>query len=49
MRKLATIRRIAELLPIEGADLIERAVVDGWNVVVKRNEFQVDDLVCYFK
>ncbi len=30
MRKLATIRKIADILPIEGADAIEVAVVDGW-------------------
>ena len=33
-RKLATIRVIDDLQPIEGADLIEKAVVGGWNVVV---------------
>jgi len=36
-RKLATIRRISEIKPIEGADAIELAVVDGWNVVVAKN------------
>ena len=39
MRKLATIRKIDELNPIEGADAIECAVVGGWKVVVKKNEF----------
>jgi hypothetical protein len=34
MRKLATIRVIDELHPIEGADAIECAVVGGWKVVV---------------
>jgi len=34
MRKLATIRIIKELLPIEGADRIELAIVDSWKVVV---------------
>ena len=34
-RKLATLRRVAEVHPIANADAIERAVVDGWNVVVK--------------
>ncbi len=47
MRKLATIRRIAEIRPIEGADSIECAVVDGWTVVVKKGEFEVGDLVIY--
>jgi RNA ligase (TIGR02306 family) len=48
-RKLASIRRIAEVKPIEGADAIEAVRVDGWWVVAKKNEFQVDDLVVYFE
>jgi len=47
MRKLATIRRVAEIRPIEGADAIEHARVDGWWVVSKRGEFKVDDLAVY--
>jgi RNA ligase (TIGR02306 family) len=33
-RKLATIRTISEIRPIEGADNIELATVNGWKVVV---------------
>lgn len=36
MRKLATVRKIDEIRPIEGADTIECAVVGGWTVVVKK-------------
>jgi hypothetical protein len=47
-RNLATIRRIKEINPIEGADAIELAVVDGWQVVVAKNVgHQVGDLVVY--
>jgi len=46
-RKLATIERISEIHPIEGADAIERAVVRGWNVVIKKGEYSVGDLVVY--
>lgn len=47
-RKLATIRRIGEILPIEGADRIELAVVDGWKVVVAKDvQHKVGDLVIY--
>jgi len=46
-RKLATIEKIMEIYPIEGADSIERAVLRGWNVVVRKDEFKVDDLVIY--
>lgn len=49
MRKLATIRRIADIQPIEGADAIEVATVDGWKVVVKKNEFKIGDLAVYFE
>lgn len=49
MRKLATIRRIAEIRPIENADAIEHVRVDGWWVVAKKGEFQVDDLVVYIE
>jgi RNA ligase (TIGR02306 family) len=47
MRKLVTIRRIGELHAIPDADLIERARIDGWNVVVKKGEFQAGDLCVY--
>lgn len=48
-RKLATIRKIAAIEPIEGADAIEVAVVDGWKVVVKKGEFQVGSLAVYLE
>lgn len=48
-RKLATLRRIAEVHPIANADAIERAVVDGWNVVVKKGEFRPGDQCVYFE
>lgn len=49
MRKLASIRQIGELRPIEGADMIEVAVIDGWTVVVKKGEFQKGDDCVYFE
>jgi RNA ligase (TIGR02306 family) len=47
MRKLATIRTVHEIKPIEGADLIELAVVDGWKCVTKKGEFVPGDIVIY--
>ena len=47
MRKLASIQKIVALDQIEGADAIERATVLGWKLVVKKNDFQVGDLVVY--
>ncbi len=48
-RKLASIRRIADIQPIKGADAIEVATVDGWRVVVKKSEFKVGDLALYLE
>lgn len=48
-RKLVTIRNIRELVPIEGADLIELALIDGWQCVVKKGEFKVGDPCLYFE
>jgi RNA ligase (TIGR02306 family) len=48
-RKLASVRKIAGLQPIAGADKIELAIIDGWQVVVKKGEFKVDDLCVYFE
>jgi RNA ligase (TIGR02306 family) len=46
-RKLATIRKIEEINPIPDADAIECAIVGGWKVVVKKNDFKVGDLAIY--
>ena len=48
-RKLATIRRIAEIKDIDGADAIEAVRVDGWWVVAKKGEFPVDSLAVYME
>jgi RNA ligase (TIGR02306 family) len=49
MRKLATIGKISDIQPIEGADAIECAQVDGWKVVVKKGEFQAGQLATYLE
>lgn len=49
MRKLVTLRKIVDILPIDGADKIELAVIDGWNCVVKKGEFTKGDLGVYFE
>jgi len=46
-RKLATIEKITELNPIEGADAIEVATIRGWKVVIKKGEFKIGDLCVY--
>lgn len=47
MRKMATIRKISKIAPIEGAEFIEVAEVDGWRVVVKKGEYQENTLVIF--
>jgi RNA ligase (TIGR02306 family) len=49
MRKLASIRKIADIRPIPDADAIEVAVVDGWKVVVKKGEYSVGDFAVYLE
>jgi RNA ligase (TIGR02306 family) len=46
-RRLATVQKIRDLQPIPGADAIEVATVLGWNVVVKKGEFNVGDYCVY--
>ena len=46
-RKMATIRQINEINPINGADAIEVATIDGWKVVIKKGEFKVNDYIVY--
>lgn len=47
-RKLASIKTINNIQPIEGADVIELATVDSWNVVVaKAASHKVGDTVVY--
>ncbi|MDO8365951.1 MAG: RNA ligase (ATP) [Saprospiraceae bacterium] len=47
MRQLASIQRIKALEPIENADAILKATILGWQLVVKKGEFQVGDLCVY--
>ena len=46
-RLLATIRTISEIQPIENADNIEVATVDGWKVVVVKSDFKAGQPVIY--
>ena len=46
-RKLASIQRVSAILPIEGADAIEIAVINSWRVVTKKGEYKPGDLCIY--
>lgn len=47
MRKLASIKQISAIHPIEGKDRIGLAIVDGWQVIVQKADYQPGDL-CVF-
>lgn len=47
MRKLASIRAVSNIRPIEGKDFIEQVNVGGWNIIVKKGEFKEGDLCVY--
>lgn len=49
VRKLVTVRKVAAVSPIQGADRIEVISLDGWSCVVKVGEFKVGDLAVYFE
>lgn len=47
-RKLISIQKIINLEPIESADKIEKATVQGWHVVVSKSEnHKIGDLIAY--
>lgn len=47
-RKLASIQKVREVLPIEGADAIEVVVINNWKVVVKKDDnYKPGDLIVY--
>jgi RNA ligase (TIGR02306 family) len=48
-RALATMRVVSALRPIPDADLIEVAEVDGWQVVVKKGEFEEGSLGVFYE
>lgn len=45
--KLATFETITEILPIEGADRIELAKVQGWQSVIRKGDYKVGDGVIF--
>jgi RNA ligase (TIGR02306 family) len=50
IRKLASIAEITYIKPIEGADAIECAIVNGgWPVVIRKGEYQVGDVAIYLE
>jgi len=48
-RKLASIQKVHDIVPIEGADRIELAKVLGWQCVVPKGQFIPGDYCVYFE
>ena len=49
MRKLATIRKVSSVSPIEGADKIELVHIDGWQCVSAKGQLKEGQPVVYFE
>jgi RNA ligase (TIGR02306 family) len=49
MRKLVTVRKISAIESIDGADKIEKVVVDGWNVVAQKGIHEVGKNILFFE
>ena len=47
MRKMASIQTIRNITPIEGADAIVLAHVNGWSAVVKKDEFEIGQKIIF--
>ena len=48
-RELVYVVTIDDIKPIEGRDRVECAVVGGWTVMVRKNQFKPGDLGIYFE
>ena len=48
-RELAYIVKIDEIRPIENYDRVEYARVNGWWVIVRKNQFKIGDYAIYIE
>lgn len=48
-RELAYVAKVTEILPIEGADRVEIAKINGWTCMVAKGAFKVGDLGIFFE
>ena len=49
MRSLVSIRRITDIQPIPNKDRIVCAFVDGWTIVIQKDQFKIGDPCVYFE
>lgn len=47
MRTLASIKTVNQINPIEGKDRIALAIIDGWSVIIQKDQFNVGDKCVY--
>ena len=48
-RELTYVVTIDDILPIEGADRVEQAVVGGWHIMTRKGQFKPGDPAIYFE
>ena len=48
-RQLAYVVTVDKILPIEGADRVEQAVVGGWHIMVRKGQFEPGSAAIYFE
>ena len=48
-RELVYVTTIDKILPIEGADRVEQAVVGGWHIMVRKGQFEPGSAAIYFE
>jgi RNA ligase (TIGR02306 family) len=48
-RKLATIQRVSEVLPIKDSENIDLVKIGGWQCVVKKGDFKVNEIGVFFE
>ena len=48
-RELAYVVKIYNIIPIDGADRVEQAVIGGWHIMVRKGQFKIGDKAVYFE
>ena len=48
-RELCYVARVDEIRPIPGRDRVECAVIGGWTIMVRKDQFKPGDLGIYFE
>ena len=48
-RELAYVVKIDNIIPIDGADRVEQAIVGGWHIMVRKDQFKAGDKAVYFE